>query len=460
MMKSKSLIAVLFCCALFVCKPVKAFWPIFDLTEIAPVFSQVSTVTESLKNLKEQLTEQINTLRALGSSIEGLGAFAKDISEKVSKAASTIKNAVNDVKDKINDVKNIGKDVLNAVDDVQNAYKEAVVTAKNSTNFIAGVSSDRKDSTERDKPSVSTDNIKKELPKVDEIKDVKINDDKQVLTPIKLDDKVLKLERKDDAVIKLEEPVIKLEKTVIKVEEPVIKKETPVLKKEELIIPKEQLLESKNGLLPKLSKPLKAIEVIEEEEEEEEVSEDEIQLKIDAIRENISLILSESNALNIQLNDLIDMSLNSIHKNFDYNQEKMAEMEYVINRAKNIEDEDKESLLKDLEKIKQKQQEISTKFINVIEAVKDGYNQEYNNKIVDGYRNYEKVAVAYVKGDITKKEMKDAGENLTKSIASMNILPDESIMLGIENTLTMIQEDLTTLENNVKKAEDKKILKV
>ena len=414
MMKSKSLIAVLFCCALFVCKPAKAFWPIFDFTEIAPIYSQISTGFESLKNLKDQLIELKDNLSAFGNSISGIATFAKDISDKVSNAAEAVGKATSVVNKTLGTDIKIGRDVQKALEGVAGATTTISNTATASTEYISG----------------ATSGIDKTTNVIDDVDDAKT----------KIDDKF----NKKDETPKEETTTPSEDK-----KEEEAKTTTPAKK--------ESVGDKIKKMLPKI---IGKKTPIEEEEEEEEVSEAEDQLRIDSIKENIGLILSESEALSDQLNDLLDISINTLHKNSEENQKKLLEIEYVITRAQNIEDKDKKDLLASLSKIKEQQEKTSTRLVEVIEAVKDNYNQEYNSKVVDGYKNYEKIAIAYVRGDATKKELKDAGINLKKTISSISVSPDKSVMNNIENTIKTMQEDLILLENNVKKAEDKKVLEV
>ena len=420
MMKSKSLIAVLFCCALIMGKPAKAFWPVFDFTEIAPVYSQVSTTLESLKNLKSQLMELKDNLSALGNTINGLGAFAKDISTNITNAAETIKNAANDVAGTLGVDLKAGKGANDAAKNVEAGNSEMANVGVGSTESMTGVSDDKDDNKYKD---ISTE---------ESIADGNIDSGNKELKP---------------------STGILLPKTSLGSGSiaPANNGKNSGISLPNKNLSKGALKKTDGNLVPMF---------IEEEEEEEEVSEAEDQLRIDSIKENIALILSESASLSEQLNDLLDISLNTVHKNFEYNQEKLRQMEYVINKAQNIEEEDKKDLLQKISDIKQKQEETSKRLVGVIEAIKDNYNQEYNDKIVGGYKNYEKIAIAYVKGDATKKELKDAGVNLKKSIASIKVTPDNSVMQNIENSIKTMQKELTILSDNVKKAEDKVVSKV
>ena len=453
MMKSKSLIAVLFCCALIMGKPAKAFWPVFDFTEIAPVYSQVSTTLESLKNLKSQLMELKDNLSALGNTINGLGAFAKDISTNITNAAETIKNAANDVAGTLGVDLKAGKGANDAAKNVEAGNSEMANVGVGSTESMTGVSDDKDDNKYKD---ISTE---------ESIADGNIDSGNKELKP--------------STGILLPEPSLGSGSITPSTGSGIGSGNKELKPSTGILLPKTSLgsgsiAPANNGKNSGISLPNKNLSkgalkktdgnlvpmFIEEEEEEEEVSEAEDQLRIDSIKENIALILSESASLSEQLNDLLDISLNTVHKNFEYNQEKLRQMEYVINKAQNIEEEDKKDLLQKISDIKQKQEETSKRLVGVIEAIKDNYNQEYNDKIVGGYKNYEKIAIAYVKGDATKKELKDAGVNLKKSIASIKVTPDNSVMQNIENSIKNMQKELTILSDNVKKAEDKVVSKV
>ena len=453
MMKSKSLIAVLFCCALIMGKPAKAFWPVFDFTEIAPVYSQVSTTLESLKNLKRQLIELKDNLSALGNTINGLGAFAKDISTNITNAAETIKNAANDVAGTLGVDLKAGKGANDAAKNVEAGNSEMANVGVGSTESMTGVSDDKDDNKYKD---ISTE---------ESIADGDIDSGNKELKP--------------STGILLPEPSLGNGSITPSTGSRTGSANKGLKPSTGILLPKTSLgngsiAPANNGKNSGISLPNKNLSkgalkktdgnlvpmFIEEEEEEEEVSEAEDQLRIDSIKENIALILSESASLSEQLNDLLDISLNTVHKNFEYNQEKLRQMEYVINKAQNIEEEDKKDLLQKISDIKQKQEETSKRLVGVIEAIKDNYNQEYNDKIVGGYKNYEKIAIAYVKGDATKKELKDAGVNLKKSIASIKVTPDNSVMQNIENSIKTMQKELTILSDNVKKAEDKVVSKV
>ena len=87
-------------------------------------------------------------------------------------------------------------------------------------------------------------------------------------------------------------------------------------------------------------------------------------------------------------------------------------------------------------------------------AAKNRY-REYKNKVEDGYKNYENIAIAYIKGDIDKLEFQKAGSTLKKNVKSINITPDKLVINELNNSMKLFQDELTVFNNQVKEAEDK-----
>ncbi|MBP5697985.1 MAG: hypothetical protein J6W96_00465, partial [Alphaproteobacteria bacterium] len=73
--------AIFFYCALFLCTQAHAQWPVFDFTEIGPIVGQITTTGKTVNNLKNQLTEMIETLDGIGKNAKTIAEFSKDINE-------------------------------------------------------------------------------------------------------------------------------------------------------------------------------------------------------------------------------------------------------------------------------------------------------------------------------------------------------------------------------------------
>ena len=194
-------------------------------------------------------------------------------------------------------------------------------------------------------------------------------------------------------------------------------------------------------------------EPVEEEEEEEEITEDEEAQTIEAIKENIDFALKESKSLNVQFNDVLDISMNTIYQNIASNNKTIDNMIFVINKAENLTEEDKTTVKKEIESIKQRQENLSVNLVDIINGMKESYNTSFKSKIEDGYKNYEKVAIAYVKGDVDEEEFMLAGTMMEKDIHSIDIIPDEGVVTGVNTAMRSLQKQLQTLSNKIRKME-------
>ncbi len=72
MKKSKRSAAVLLCGISLLIKPAYAFWPVFDFTEIVPVFQELKTAKDTIDNAQNSLTQLNETKKAIG----GIGSVA------------------------------------------------------------------------------------------------------------------------------------------------------------------------------------------------------------------------------------------------------------------------------------------------------------------------------------------------------------------------------------------------
>lgn len=72
MKKSKRSAAVLLCGMCLLVKPAYAFWPVFDFSEIVPVFQQIKTAKDSITEAQASLTMLNETKKSIG----GVGSIA------------------------------------------------------------------------------------------------------------------------------------------------------------------------------------------------------------------------------------------------------------------------------------------------------------------------------------------------------------------------------------------------
>ena len=193
-------------------------------------------------------------------------------------------------------------------------------------------------------------------------------------------------------------------------------------------------------------------EPVEEEEEEEEIPDvvdeavkDELQAGFDAVKEE-SLKVAE------QVNDAFDASIRSLNKTAQDSLKVFDRLEEVIAKTKDIAPADKKEFSARLIELKKEQQRVSDRALAVTEAAKDNYNQEYQEKIADGINNYEKVVDGYVHGNISAAEVSAAGEKLKQDIATIDVMPDKSVLAEINRDEKTLRDNFSRLAEDIKKA--------
>ena len=512
--KFKRLVAVLFCCATLIhSQPAKAFWPVFDFIDTVPIFSQISTVVDSLKNLKEQLVQLKENLKALGDQINSIAAFAKEIVDLAEYVAETVAEGVNFVNDTLGTNIDIGNKLVAAAKDIANVTTTVTDTVIGGTNqIIAGMdegvrnldqgitktvenaisgkdkSEEQTQSSEKrttmpstrpgttttptdNKPTVTLPTTRPTTPTINKptvtlptTRPTTPTINKPTVTLPTVTQPTTPTDNKPTVTLPtvtqpttptINEPIVTLP-TVTQPTTPTINKPTVTLPTtEKPIVPATPKASSLPKIVPSKNKLLGSLDEldIEEEEEEEEISTEEENLQIEAIKENITMALDESKVLNTQFNDLLDVSINTIQDNSEQNDKTIDMISHTIKIAKNLTEEEKSLFQTEVNSIKEKQQAASVKLINIIEAMKENYNTEYKNKIEDGYKNYEKVAIAYIRGDATKDELNSLGEKLKKDSASIDVTPDSGVMKGVKNEIHMLQENLVNLQQKIKETE-------
>ncbi|MBR5154637.1 MAG: hypothetical protein IKW58_02820 [Alphaproteobacteria bacterium] len=350
MRRVKRSLVVAFCCAFLFIKPAIAFWPVFDFTEIVPVYSQVSTSINSLKSIKDQLKQLTETLNAIGKTVGNVGSFVKDISDKIENVADEIASASNFIGDKLNEGKNLVNNLKQSANNIVNASGQVAQA-------VSGLTGN------------------------------------------------------------------------LDLNKPVLREDDPL------------------DTLP------------EEEEEEEEVSKEEELAQIEAVKESVKMALDESKSLNVQFNDLLDVSIHTINTNSEKNGQTIARLEKMVNNAENLSIEEKQDFISKLSSLKEEEKTISVKMVSIIEAMKESYNLAYKNKIEDGYKNYENISIAYIKGDAEKKELEDVAKALVNGISSMQIAPDDSVLTELGLSIEDLEKKFTSLGDNIRKVEEKNRLK-
>ena len=523
----KRTVVVLVCFCLLTAKPVKAFWPVFDFTEIAPVYSQVSTSINQLKELKEQLKELEATLKSIGKEVNNIAAFGKDLTNLVSDAASVVADASNLVNENLGTNIQIGEKAQNLADEVSKANGQIAGAITGSTNNIlegiegvgnqidkggdllqkaegytnkAGdiINKPKTDNQGNDEDKKAEKQKKSLKEKVGDVlnkenaeKASKALEEVNKATKGKYEDEILgvkkavekagdvvgskndkKQEGNTDENNNDETP--KQKKTLKETIKDTIKDNVTVKNVEKALdglnevtdgkyeqelgivgkVTVNEIKDKEKNKTPNPSSDTTSEGDIEEEEEEEEVSIAEETAQIEAVKENISFALKESKAISVQFNDVLDISINTIYQNVEKNNTTMDKMISVIGKAENLTDSDKEVLTKEIDNFKQRQENLSINLVGIIEGIKDSYNKSYKSKIEDGYKNYEKVAIAYIRGDTEKEEFLFAGKKLENDINSINIVPDKGVINGVKIAINTLQKEIGDLSKKIKKIEE------
>ena len=201
----------------------------------------------------------------------------------------------------------------------------------------------------------------------------------------------------------------------------------------------------KNNPLQKL--PLKSSGLkFEEEEEEEEIA---VSSEIEEIAQLQKETLDEQKQLSVELNDVLEAQLTTIHNSIAGNVAAFNELDEILQNMSQLKPEDKARLHTRIAEILQKQREAGDWAARIVESAKENYNREYNNTIKDGINNYTKKVIAYMKGDADKESVISAGDKLKKDVRAINVTPDAGVLAELKKTTENINEEVTSLTKEI-----------
>lgn len=186
--------------------------------------------------------------------------------------------------------------------------------------------------------------------------------------------------------------------------------------------------------------------MFEEEEEEEELDSSVIEEEIENLQ---NTVISEHKQLATELNDVLETQLTILNKLAMDNENALEELNILIRERKKLSQENRDKLQEELKQISQKQRKTSDWGISIVEAIKENYNQEYNELIKDGVNNYTKVAIAYIHGDETAENVQKAGEELKRTVNAINVTPDKEVLGELYKTMADIQSEVENLAARV-----------
>lgn len=191
---------------------------------------------------------------------------------------------------------------------------------------------------------------------------------------------------------------------------------------------------------------------VEEEEEEEEVSEYSAKEAAEEMKLGFDTVKDESRKVAERVNDSFDASISTLNQTAQKSLSVFARLEKALAGIDSISAEEKKKLQERLTRLKKEQQDVSDRAIAVMEAVKDNYNLEYQDKVADGISNYEKLVNEFLRGNANKETVFAAGEQLKKEISGINVMPDKGILDEINRREAKVKEELIILTEDIKKA--------
>lgn len=190
---------------------------------------------------------------------------------------------------------------------------------------------------------------------------------------------------------------------------------------------------------------------IEEEEEEEEISEEEsLKKKQDEIVSKLEEFQKECSQVMVQMNDVLDASINTLNNAADKTKETLENLRKTITLVEEADQASKDKIIKQIEELTKKQEKLSDSAIEVMEQVKENYNKEYQKKLIEGIDNYKKVIIKHFNGDASVEEVKRVGEELKEEIAKINIKVDTETLENIQRETEGIKASMQEIVKEVK----------
>lgn len=215
-------------------------------------------------------------------------------------------------------------------------------------------------------------------------------------------------------------------------------------------------LEEKNEAERAKQQEQQNTEPVEEEEEEEEIPEASISDSQEDIMVNLEAFEEESKQIIAQMNDLLDTSISTLNKSAKSTDKILENLERTVKETEQLEQSDKDMLAKKIADLRTKQQNLSDRNIAMIENAKESYNQECQNKLLDGISNYKKAIEGYFRGDVAKKDIIKQGADLKIAIAQINTSIDKKAIAEQSKEIENIKAEMQAIvsEINTKKKQE------
>jgi len=150
-----------------------------------------------------------------------------------------------------------------------------------------------------------------------------------------------------------------------------------------------------------------------------------------------------------QLNELIDDTRDKIKESTKTSQEAIDEISNKVQESENITPEDKEKIQQQADNIKQSIEDFNKEVDDILNQMKENLNAQYQEKVLDAYKEYSQALADYNDGKITKDQLIQAGNVLISDISSANLAIDSSIITSLTNKVTEITNATEALRQDV-----------
>ena len=445
MRKSKKLMCLFVCFAFLFARSSFAGIPAFDPGSYIRDIQQFKELAEDLRNTKEQLNQIRQDLRAIGDSIRSIASYSQAILHLAKRGLSAVENTVGFINDTLGTDIQVGEGLGNIIEQAENIQKDVIERTVNEVGSV--LDGDRLDEFVDEKKEQMHDAINEKKEEIIDAIETPIKEEHQKIVDSWENMKDDVREGFDDATKGVREGIGKQVDNIRDLDSGVREgidaaNET----KEKYDNTKKEIDNTKK----RIAKDLFDVEV-EEEEEEEEVSNKEI---IDGVKYYFKSVQDENKKIAARLNDVLDMHINKLNKSAEFAEKSLTELEVGVSQSPNFSPKEKEDFSNRIIGIKDAHRKVYDWNIVLAEKTKEKYNKEFKNKILDGISNYEKITIAYINGDATKRDVEEVGLKVKQEARSMRVATDEKVIKQIKKEALKLKKDLIALSDDIKKIEN------
>lgn len=187
------------------------------------------------------------------------------------------------------------------------------------------------------------------------------------------------------------------------------------------------------------------IPVIEENEEEAvDVNEEK-----ESVQKYFEKIKNENNQLYVKMNDLFESSISVMNESAELNQQALRQLKTVLKELPEITDGEKAQMQERTNDLIKKEQENSDLSISLMEDIQVNYSKQYQEKIAANLNNYQKMVQAYIEGNVTAKELREAGNTLKTEVNAVNIFADSNVFAQYNQESEKVKSSTTKLVEDI-----------